>query len=235
MTFYSNDHGDVGMGSLGAAPARANGVGLMVPTSRIKRALGLKTLKRSPSRRSLSGSVGSSAGGSNPSSPNAGHGSGSPRFAQTLPATRTRRPLTSAEIMRQQMRVTEQSDNRLRKTLMRTLVGQVRIYPSVYEEIKECVFRIFVYFFLVRVTALGNECVSMVFAFWEKLFMILVAFLLPFWYLSLFSEMISVFLRLTRNSMSQLTNWLNKTDGQAGGDHNSPTGAPPPPKALGIQ
>ncbi|GFP85832.1 hypothetical protein PHJA_000727000 [Phtheirospermum japonicum] len=36
-----------------------------------------------------------------------------------------RRPMTSAEIMRQQMRVTEQSDNRLRKTLMRTLVGQM--------------------------------------------------------------------------------------------------------------
>lgn len=33
--------------------------------------------------------------------------------------------MTSAEIMRQQMRVTEQSDNRLRKTLMRTLVGQM--------------------------------------------------------------------------------------------------------------
>jgi len=34
--------------------------------------------------------------------------------------------MTSAEIMRQQMRVTDQSDARLRKTLMRTLVGQVR-------------------------------------------------------------------------------------------------------------
>jgi len=33
--------------------------------------------------------------------------------------------MTSAEIMRQQMRVTDQSDARLRKTLMRTLVGQV--------------------------------------------------------------------------------------------------------------
>ena len=75
-------------------------------------------------------------GGSTPSSPVSHHertasGSGSIPGAgmgfSTLPASRPRRPLTSAEIMRQQMRVTEQSDNRLRKTLMRTLVGQVRI------------------------------------------------------------------------------------------------------------
>ncbi|CBI23691.3 unnamed protein product, partial [Vitis vinifera] len=95
LTFYSSDHSDGGVGGIGTVAARANGVG-MVPTSRIKRALGLKTLKRSP-----------------------------PRLAFTLPAGRTKRPLTSAEIMRQQMRVTEQSDNRLRKTLMRSLVGQM--------------------------------------------------------------------------------------------------------------
>ena len=34
--------------------------------------------------------------------------------------------MISAEIMRQQMRVMEQSDARLRKVLTRTLVGQVR-------------------------------------------------------------------------------------------------------------
>ncbi|KAE8706188.1 peptide transporter PTR3-A-like [Hibiscus syriacus] len=44
---------------------------------------------------------------------------------QRGPPSRPRRPLTSAEIMRQQMKVTEQCDNRLRRTLMRTLVGQV--------------------------------------------------------------------------------------------------------------
>ena len=124
LTFYSSDHADGGAGGLGTVAARANGVG-MAPTSRMKRALGLKALKRSPTRRSLSGGVG--GGGSNPSSPSALHGSASPRFGFTVPAARTRRPLTSAEIMRQQMRVTEQSDNRLRKTLMRSLVGQVRI------------------------------------------------------------------------------------------------------------
>ncbi|RDY10739.1 hypothetical protein CR513_04695, partial [Mucuna pruriens] len=88
---------------------------VMSPTSKVKRALGLKMLKRSPSRRMVSG--GSSGG---PSSP---VGGGSP-FHQTTSSLRPRRPMTSAEIMRQQMRVTEHSDNRLRKTIMRTLVGQ---------------------------------------------------------------------------------------------------------------
>ncbi|KAL6641065.1 hypothetical protein ACP70R_019246 [Stipagrostis hirtigluma subsp. patula] len=55
-----------------------------------------------------------------------------PMIARTLSQTsgpaspgRARRPMTSAEIMRQQMRVTEQSDSRLRRTLMRAVVGQV--------------------------------------------------------------------------------------------------------------
>lgn len=71
---------------------------------------------------------GNGGGGSAPSSPSAHTHGSSPSNVNfsTLPASRARRPLTSAEIMRQQMRVTEQSDNRLRKTLMRTLVGQVR-------------------------------------------------------------------------------------------------------------
>jgi hypothetical protein len=38
--------------------------------------------------------------------------------------------MTSAEIMRQQMRVTEQSDARLRRTLMRAVVGQVGIHAQ---------------------------------------------------------------------------------------------------------
>ncbi|MBA0749591.1 hypothetical protein Gogos_003495 [Gossypium gossypioides] len=48
----------------------------------------------------------------------------------TLKSPNSRRPLTSAEIMKQQMRVTEQSDNRLRKSLMRTLVGQMGRRPE---------------------------------------------------------------------------------------------------------
>jgi hypothetical protein len=81
----------------------------------------LKMLKRSPSRRMTSG--GSSGG---PSSPVSG---GTP-FHHSMSMYRPRRPMTSAEIMRQQMKVTEHNDNRLRKTIMRTLVGQVSIYTS---------------------------------------------------------------------------------------------------------
>lgn len=120
LAFYSSsnhDNGGNGDGALGLKPSV-----VMTPTSRIKRALGLKMLKRSPSRRMSTG--GNS--GSNPSSPSSHSSSGSsPALSLTLPSSRPRRPMTSAEIMRQQMRVTEPSDNRLRKTLMRTLVGQV--------------------------------------------------------------------------------------------------------------
>ena len=148
LTFYSSHdnhgNGDGGNGSgsshgPGSPSGRVNGV-VMTPTSRVKKALGLKMLRRSHSRRMSMSSVGFSSGGgggSSPSSPVSHHGhtgslsgSGSILGAgmgfSTLPASRPRRPLTSAEIMRQQMRVTEQSDHRLRKTLMRTLVGQVR-------------------------------------------------------------------------------------------------------------
>ncbi|WOL05760.1 hypothetical protein Cni_G14491 [Canna indica] len=74
------------------------GPGMTVPNSRIKKALGLRARRPSPMRTGMFGV---------PSSPGKG-----------------KRPMTSAEIMRVQMRVTEQSDLRLRKTLMRTLVGQ---------------------------------------------------------------------------------------------------------------
>ena len=129
LTFYSNNNNDNNSsnngdnnGANGPGP-KANGHVVTTPTSRVKRALGLKMIKRSPSRRMVSGS----GGGSNPSSPGSSAG-GSPAMSFTVPPPgRPRRPMTSAEIMRQQMRVTEQSDNRLRKTLMRTLVGQVRM------------------------------------------------------------------------------------------------------------
>ncbi|CAK8570600.1 unnamed protein product [Lathyrus sativus] len=89
---------------------------VMSPTSRVKKALGLKMLKRSPSRRMTSG--GNSGGSSSPI------GGGSP-YHHSMSMSRPRRPMTSAEIMRQQMRVTEHDDNRLRKIVTRTLVGQV--------------------------------------------------------------------------------------------------------------
>ncbi|KAJ1295243.1 hypothetical protein BS78_01G208600 [Paspalum vaginatum] len=87
-----------------ASAAARGGGGVM--GSRVKKALGLRA------RRLSSGAQ--------------------PMMARTLSQTsgpaspgRARRPMTSAEIMRQQMRVTDQSDARLRRTLMRTVVGQV--------------------------------------------------------------------------------------------------------------
>ena len=90
---------------------RSGAMSTMVPSSRIKRALGLKTMKRSSLGRTLSGS-------------------GSNMDCSKTAAAKLRRPLTSAELMRHQMKVTEQSDIRLRKTLMRTLVGQVSLSLS---------------------------------------------------------------------------------------------------------
>uniref|UniRef100_A0A7N0UN58 Uncharacterized protein n=1 Tax=Kalanchoe fedtschenkoi TaxID=63787 RepID=A0A7N0UN58_KALFE len=95
----------------------------MAVTSKVKRSLGLKMLKRSPSKRTSSMSH---QNGSMPSSPGSPGGSTlSPGAAFLMHVSRQRRPLTSAELMRQQMKVTEYSDNRLRKTLLRTLVGQM--------------------------------------------------------------------------------------------------------------
>ncbi|KAK3417241.1 hypothetical protein EUGRSUZ_H02977 [Eucalyptus grandis] len=89
----------------GSTSSQANGVG-MAPSSRVKRALGLKMLNRTPSKKMALGA-------------------GSPPRPQSSAAARPKRPLTSAELMRQQMRVTEHSDNRLRKTLTRTHVGHI--------------------------------------------------------------------------------------------------------------
>ncbi|XP_073027898.1 protein unc-13 homolog [Primulina eburnea] len=120
LTYYSSSDGRGDEhGSSPGSPAKTPGVGMAV-TSRVKKALGLKMLKRSPSSRR------SSSCGSNPLSPS--WAGSSPKMSSTLPSSpvaRLRRPMTSAEIMRQQMKVTEPSDNRLRKTLMRTLVGQM--------------------------------------------------------------------------------------------------------------
>ncbi|KAE8704748.1 hypothetical protein F3Y22_tig00110443pilonHSYRG00041 [Hibiscus syriacus] len=130
----SHDHsGNESQGS-GSPTRRVNGV-VMSPTSKVKKALGLKMLKKSPSRRMSMFSTGFPIGGGG------GAGSGTSAFVSqghggihtgssvgmgfsTAPVPWPRRPLTSAEIMRQQMKVTEQSDNRLRKTITRTLVGQ---------------------------------------------------------------------------------------------------------------
>nr|XP_004234045.1 protein unc-13 homolog [Solanum lycopersicum] len=108
-----------GTGLSGPGSPKPTGVGMAI-TSRVKTALGLKMLKKSPSRRK-------SGGGSGVNGPSSPAGVASPRTpsGSTMQQAKMRRPLTSAEIMRLQMRVSEQSDNRLRKTLMRTLVGQI--------------------------------------------------------------------------------------------------------------
>ncbi|KAK7278503.1 hypothetical protein RJT34_23533 [Clitoria ternatea] len=110
LTFHSN-HENNGEG--GKVVTKA--------TSKVKKMLGLKVLKRSPSRRMITANNG---GSSTPSSPTGSGGPSSP-LSNTVPFFRPRRPMTAAEIMRQQMKVTEHDDNRLRKTLTRTLVGQV--------------------------------------------------------------------------------------------------------------
>ncbi|XP_064947629.1 protein unc-13 homolog [Musa acuminata AAA Group] len=90
------------------------GAGIMSATSRVKGALGLRGRLAAPMRTMVN--------------------SGSPVTLPSAAGTATalspagkqkQRPMTSAEIMRHQMGVTEQSDTRLRKTLMRFLAGQV--------------------------------------------------------------------------------------------------------------
>ncbi|EER92892.1 uncharacterized protein LOC8085519 [Sorghum bicolor] len=109
--------GDGGSPTIGSGPR--GGTGMNVVSSRVKRALGLKA------RRSSQPTVRSSMNSS--SAPGSPGRMRSARDRDQAPGSpgKTRRPMTSAEIMRQQMRVPEQSDARLRKTLMRTLVGQV--------------------------------------------------------------------------------------------------------------
>ncbi|CAN6302372.1 unnamed protein product [Urochloa humidicola] len=108
--------GDNGSPTIGAGPR--GGTGMNVVSSRVKRALGLKARRSSqPTTVRSIMSVSSAPGSPGPMRAMRDLAPGSPG--------RTRRPMTSAEIMRQQMRVTDQSDARLRKTLMRTLVGQV--------------------------------------------------------------------------------------------------------------
>ncbi|KAK7380541.1 hypothetical protein VNO78_33054 [Psophocarpus tetragonolobus] len=95
ITFYSKHDGSDG----GRSPAPVS------QTSRVKRALGLRMLRSSLSQRIMVSSLATEQ---------------SPR-SRAMP----RRAMTMAEVMRVQMGVSEQSDSRLRKTLVRTLVGQL--------------------------------------------------------------------------------------------------------------
>ncbi|CAM0870611.1 unnamed protein product [Alopecurus aequalis] len=110
---------------IGAGPR--GGTGMNVVNSRVKRALGLKARRSSQPSTALRMNAASSSS-SAPGSP--GRAVRAMVNHQPSGSPRARRPMTSAEIMRQQMRVPEQSDARLRKTLMRTLVGQVGRRPE---------------------------------------------------------------------------------------------------------
>ncbi|XP_027357466.1 protein unc-13 homolog [Abrus precatorius] len=102
LTFYSkNENGG------GGSPAA-------MQTSTVKRMLGLKMLRSSLSQRMIS----TGEWPLTPSSPVVGEKSPKNRMVP-------RRQMTMAEVMRLQMGVSDQSDSRLRKTLMRTLVGQL--------------------------------------------------------------------------------------------------------------
>ncbi|XP_071736389.1 protein unc-13 homolog [Rutidosis leptorrhynchoides] len=117
LQFYSSDHHHMNnSGDINGSGSKDHAAGGLM-ASRVKRALGLRMLKRSPSGASVNLSSSTSSSASPASTPGVGF--------STVPGGRSRRPLTSAEIMRQQMKVSEASDNRLRKTLMRTLVGQM--------------------------------------------------------------------------------------------------------------
>ncbi|XP_074558922.1 protein unc-13 homolog [Curcuma longa] len=99
INYYSAVEGGGGNGGGGEPGSPKIGSGMTVPNSRIKKALGLRTRRSSPMRKGMLNGVSNSPG-------------------------KAKRPMTSAEIMRLQMCVPEHSDHRLRKTLMRTLVGQ---------------------------------------------------------------------------------------------------------------
>jgi len=111
LLWHGTGSGGGGAAAEGEVSSPMAGAGGGVMGGRVKKALGLR-----PRRLSLGGQ---------------------PMMARTLSQTsgpgspgRSRRPMTSAEIMRQQMRVTDQSDARLRRTLMRTVVGQVGGAPT---------------------------------------------------------------------------------------------------------
>ncbi|XP_042409675.1 protein unc-13 homolog [Zingiber officinale] len=94
--------------------AGAGGGANMSVNSRIKKSLGLRTRRAAPMRvmshlssPAMSPAMGGGGGTLGPSS-----------------GKLRQRPMTSAEIMRQQLGITEHRDNCLRKTLVRTVVGQ---------------------------------------------------------------------------------------------------------------
>ncbi|XP_009406982.2 protein unc-13 homolog [Musa acuminata AAA Group] len=106
-------------GDAAGRPSSGGGANMAV-SSRIKRALGLRT-RRAAHMRPMT-HLGSPA--MSPAMSSLGGGGGAMGGAGSSAGKVKQRPMTSAEIMRQQMGVTELRETRLRKTLVRTLVGQ---------------------------------------------------------------------------------------------------------------
>ncbi|KAK8952001.1 hypothetical protein KSP39_PZI004273 [Platanthera zijinensis] len=123
---YVGSTGDVVEAPSSSTPTRPavacrGGTGMMTVTSRVKTTLGLRA-GRPPPMRTMNYSMGLTAlAGESPYAfmPN------SPGRI-TLPSfpNKAKRPMTSAEIMRRQMRITIQSDNMLKKILQRSFLGQ---------------------------------------------------------------------------------------------------------------
>ncbi|KAL4386738.1 hypothetical protein GQ457_09G022060 [Hibiscus cannabinus] len=143
LTFYSShDNGDGGHGpgSPGSPGKRGNNGAATMTSSKIKRSLGLKAVKKATHTRRVSvcAMEFSNGGGSTQSSPATHHhgrsaslsGFNPAGLSTSQPSKQKRAPSTPAEIMKQQMKVTEQSDSRLRKILTRTLVGQMGRRPE---------------------------------------------------------------------------------------------------------
>ncbi|XP_047319863.1 protein unc-13 homolog [Impatiens glandulifera] len=139
---YYNAGVDGNPDSACGSPMKGNSTAPSVSGSRVKRALGLRMLRPLVvTRRTNSMDGGGNFSCFSPKiSPRASDGNvnvnglcspGVTSF-NTVPSSpmRGKRPLTTAEIMRQQLKITEQCDSRLRKTLMRTLVGQMGRRPE---------------------------------------------------------------------------------------------------------
>ncbi|XP_020578976.1 uncharacterized protein LOC110023753 [Phalaenopsis equestris] len=102
-----------------AVAGSKGGKGMMVVTSRVKKTLGLKTRRPPPMRTMNPTGLTSVAIGK----PSAVLNSPCRNPVPSSPS-RIKRPMTSAELLRWQLRITDQSETRLRKTLMRSFVAQ---------------------------------------------------------------------------------------------------------------
>ncbi|KAK8967016.1 hypothetical protein KSP40_PGU000305 [Platanthera guangdongensis] len=123
---YVGSTGDVVEAPSSSTPSRPTmgrrgGTGMMTVTSRVKTTLGLRA-GRPPPMRTMNYSMGLTAVAGE--SPYAFMPNSPGRITVPSSPNKAKRPMTSAEIMRRQMRITTQSDNMLKKILQRSFLGQ---------------------------------------------------------------------------------------------------------------